>query len=75
MADLKIQPGTLRDMSMEELKHLLSDQQEALMNELSDGTVETGIGTDGDENTGVQKTLRRNIARIKTIMNEKDGND
>ena len=74
LSELKIQPDTLRDMKEGELVKTLVDQQNMLMNEQSQGMVDTGIESsdaNADENTGVQEQLRKNIARIKTIMKER----
>jgi len=74
LSELKIQPDTLRDMKEGELVKTLVNQQNMLMNEQSQGMVDTGIESsdaNADENTGVQEQLRKNIARIKTIMKER----
>jgi large subunit ribosomal protein L29 len=56
----------LRDMSVEELKETLRKQQQELMHE-------QGVAAMGGQppDPGQIQTLRKTVARIKTILNEK----
>lgn len=57
----------LRNMSEEEIRGALQDMQQELMHE-------RGVAAMGGQppDPGRIRTLRKNVARIKTIMNERD---
>lgn len=74
MPDYKIQPEEIRDMHPDEIRKTIQEQKWKLMRERSstEGVVATGESSkDRGESPGVQSTLRRNVARLKTILNEK----
>ncbi len=56
----------LRQMSTEELTHELSDLQKRLFEMRSQSV------TENPEDTKARKNVKRDIARIKTILNEKE---
>jgi ribosomal protein L29 len=73
MADLKIQPEEIRDMSEAEIRANIQEQGMMLIRDRAEGTVAGGDKSKhNEENTGFQKTVRHNIARLKTILNERE---
>ncbi len=56
---------TIREMTVEEMRHKISDKNEELLNLRFQNTIGQV------ENPQRIKTVRRTIARIKTILNQK----
>lgn len=65
----KLEADDLRDQSETELKQQLNDLQRELVQER--GQIEVGGFA---ENPGQLKEMKKSIARIKTILNEKGTN-
>ena len=63
----KIRVNELRNLSIEELRQKLLEQRMELMRELTKKQAAGGIA----ENPGKIRELKRNIARILTVLNEK----
>jgi large subunit ribosomal protein L29 len=63
----KLRAQDLRNLSVEELRKKLVEQRIELMRELTKKQAAGGLA----ENPGKIRELRRNIARILTILNEK----
>lgn len=73
MPNVKIRPHTLRDMSTNELKSTLEEQRSQLMLEKTRGSVVAQSSTKrGKESPGVMGELKKNIARIKTVLRERE---
>ncbi len=72
----KIDPDVIRDMSREEILEEIDKQETILEKEQSVGTVAPGTSSQAmNENTSLERVTRRNIARLKTILNERKNGD
>jgi large subunit ribosomal protein L29 len=65
----RLEPEKLRDKSIEELRQQLTDLQKELVKER--GQIEVGGFA---ENPGEIADMKKNIARIKTVLNEQLSN-
>lgn len=72
MPNVKIRPNELRDMHAAELRSKLEEQRTVLMRERAQGPSATSdFGNSENPSPGALREVRKNIARIKTVLNRR----